>query len=469
MHIFIFNRGLRLTDNTTLIHQIKENQAVVPIFIFTPEQIEPKKNSYFSNNSVQFMIESLHELSDEIKKKNGKMYFFKGDNVKVLNGIHKKDKIESIGMNYDYTPYARKRSDDIQKFCKKNDIIFYEKEDYVIYDILGGETNKKDNTYYQIYTPFYNFVTANLKVREPDGFKSFKFHKSHDIESSKYFLQENKIDEFYEDNLTINSGRKNGLKILKNLDKFKTYSKERDCLQYQTTKMSVHNKFGTVSIREFYYAIIKKLGKSSGLIRELIFRDFYFNLFYHRPDLLGGMIGHKNEPYKEKFGKIKWNYNKNLFEKWCDGSLGIPMCDAGMRQLNTTGFMHNRLRMVVASVATKLLLFPWYWCEKYFASKLTDYDPIQNGAGWGWTSTGIDPTQVLRSFSPQTQGEKFDPKCEYILTYIPELSSVKIDDIHKWDEKYKEYPDVDYPAPAIDYKKARKEGLDEFYRVNKLK
>ena len=466
MNIFIFNRGLRLTDNTTLIHQIKEKGSVVPIFIFTPEQIDPKQNDYFSNNSVQFMIESLHELSDAIKKKGGHMYFLKGDNVKVLKAIHRKEGIESVAMNFDYTPYARKRSDDIQKFCKKEGIEFYEKEDHVLYDILGGQTLKADADYYKIYTPFLNFVTKNLDVRKPDGFKSFKFEK---METNKYVLNEKDIDDFYEENLEIKSGRKAGLKILKNLDKFKTYSKERDMLTYQTTKMSVHNKFGTVSIREFYYAIVEKLGKSSGLIRELVFRDFYYNLFHFRPDMLGGMIGHKNAPYKEKFGKIKWNTDKKLYQKWCDGTLGIPICDSGMRQLNTTGLMHNRLRMVCASVATKLLLFPWFWCEKYFATKLTDYDPVQNAAGWGWTATGIDPTQVLRSFSPQTQGEKFDPECEFILTYIPELSSVKIDDIHKWDEKYKNYPDVKYPAPAIDYKKARKEGLDEFYRVNSLK
>jgi len=466
MNIFIFNRGLRLTDNTTLIHQIKEKGSVVPIFIFTPEQIDPKQNDYFSNNSVQFMIESLHELSDAIKKKGGHMYFLKGDNVKVLKAIHRKEGIESIGSNTDYTPYARKRSEDIQKFCKKEGIEFYEKEDHVLYDILGGQTLKADGDYYKIYTPFLNFVTKNLDVRKPDGFKSFKFEK---METNKYVLNEKDIDDFYEENLEIKSGRKAGLKILKNLDKFKTYSKERDMLTYQTTKMSVHNKFGTVSIREFYYAIVEKLGKSSGLIRELVFRDFYYNLFHFRPDMLGGMIGHKNAPYKEKFGKIKWNTDKKLYQKWCDGTLGIPICDSGMRQLNTTGLMHNRLRMVCASVATKLLLFPWFWCEKYFATKLKDYDPVQNAAGWGWTATGIDPTQVLRSFSPQTQGEKFDPECEFILTYIPELSSVKIDDIHKWDEKYKNYPDVKYPAPAIDYKKARKEGLDEFYRVNSLK
>ena len=147
MHIFIFNRGLRLTDNTTLIHQIKEMGPVVPIFIFTPEQIEPKKNDYFSNNSVQFMIESLHELSDEIKKKGGHMYFFKGDNVKVLKGLHKKEKIESVGMNFDYTPYARQRSEDIQKFCKKEEIMFLEDEDYLLHDILENKTKKKDGNY----------------------------------------------------------------------------------------------------------------------------------------------------------------------------------------------------------------------------------------------------------------------------------------------------------------------------------
>ena len=133
MHIFIFNRGLRLFDNTTLIQQIKDFGSIVPVFIFTQEQINPKENKYFSNNSVQFMIESLHELSDEIKKKGGKMYFFKGDNVKVLKSLNKIEDIESIGMNFDYTPYARKRSNDIQKFCKKNNIFFYEKEDFLLH------------------------------------------------------------------------------------------------------------------------------------------------------------------------------------------------------------------------------------------------------------------------------------------------------------------------------------------------
>ena len=185
MNIFIFNRGLRLTDNTTLIHQIKEKGSVVPIFIFTPEQIDPKQNDYFSNNSVQFMIESLHELSDEIKKKGGHMYFLKGDNVKVLKAIHRKEGIESIGTNYDVTPYSRKRSDDIKKFCKKEGIEFYELEDHSLHSIVEGESNKKDGSPYLVFTPFKNNCLSNLKVREPDRFKSFKFDK---MENNKYIL-----------------------------------------------------------------------------------------------------------------------------------------------------------------------------------------------------------------------------------------------------------------------------------------
>jgi len=312
MNIFIFNRGLRLTDNTTLIHQIKEKGSVVPIFIFTPEQIDPKQNDYFSNNSVQFMIESLHELSDEIKKKGGHMYFLKGDNVKVLKAIHQKEGIESIGTNFDITPYARKRSDDIQKFCKKEGIEFYELEDHSLHSIVEGESNKKDGSPYLVFTPFKNNCLSNLKVREPDGFKSFKFDK---MENNKYILNEKDIDDFYEDNPDINvhGGRKNGLKILKNLGNFKDYSKERDTLSYKTTFLGAHNHYCTVSIREVYWAMEKHLGKHSGLISEIYWREFYLMITHHFPHILKGQINGKNISYKKEYDNIKWSVNKNWF------------------------------------------------------------------------------------------------------------------------------------------------------------
>lgn len=472
INIFLHHRDLRIHDNTALINQNKNEDNIIPIFIFPPEQINKSKNDYFSNNSVQFMIDSLHELSEEVKEKKGKIYFFKGDNIKVLKEINKKVKIKSIGWNIDYTPYAQKRDSEIKEWAKNNDIIIYEKEDYLLYDLLNKQTLKKDGTYYQVFTPFKNFCMNNLKVRDIDNFKNFNFAKSKDIEKVKYLIDEDEIDKFYENNANINihGGRSNGIKILNNLDKFKDYQKERDFLCYKTTFLSAHNHFSTVSIREVYHKIVSKVSKSSGLINELHFRDFYYQLTYYNSHMLKGQIGGKNKLFREKYNNINWNRNKDLFTKWCDGETGIPVCDAGMRQLNKTGFMHNRLRMVTSCIATKLFLLPWWWCEKYFATKLVDYDPIQNSCGWNWTIGGIDAQQFTRIFSPQSQSEKFDSECKFIKIWIPELKDVPIKDIHNWEEKYEEHVKKGiYYKPVMNYKEARKKGIEELLRINKLK
>ena len=466
MHIFIFNRGLRLTDNTTLIHQIKEMGPVVPIFIFTPEQIEPKKNSYFSNNSVQFMIESLHELSDEIKKKGGKMYFFKGDNVKVLKALHKKEGIESIGTNFEYTPYGRKRSEDIQKFCKKNEIMFLEDEDYALHDILEGKTNKKDNTPYLVFTPYKNHCLANLKVREVDGFKSFKFDKVSEIEKSKYHLDEKHIDDFYEDNPDINvhGGRINGIKILNNIGKFKNYSKDRDTLTYKTTFLGAHMHFMTVSIREVYYHTIGVMDKYSGLVSEYYWRDFYINVTYNFPHVLKGQISGKNQSYKKEYDNIKWSNNKKWFDAWCNGTCGFPVIDAAMRQLNETGFQHNRMRMATVSFLIKDMHIDWRYGEKYFATKLVDYDPMSNSGGHNWVSGGgTDASPWFRIFNPWSQQEKFDKDCEYIKKWLPELEKVPTKDLHSWykpevHEKWLK-AGIQYYKPILDHDVERKETL----------
>jgi len=228
-HLFIFHRDLRLYDNTTLIYLIKETQNVIPIFIFTPEQINPKKNKYFSNNSVQFMIESLHELSDNINEYKGKMYFFKGDNIKVIKSIHKLIGIQSIGFNIDYTPYAIKRDYEIKEFCQNNNINCYFKEDYPLYDILDKKTNKVDGTPYLVYTPFLKHLTSTIDVRNIDKFNKFNFQKNKELESLKYFLDEKEINNFYQENKDINvhGGRSHCSKILANIDHFKDYVKSK--------------------------------------------------------------------------------------------------------------------------------------------------------------------------------------------------------------------------------------------------
>ena len=466
MHIFIFNRGLRLTDNTTLIHQIKEFGSVVPIFIFTPEQIDQKKNSYFSNNSVQFMIESLHELSDNIKKKRGRMYFFKGNGVTVLKELNKNQGIESIAMNFDYTPYARKRSDDIQKFCKKNGIQFLEKEDYAMHHIVDGESNKKDNTPYLVFTPFRNNCLNELQVRKPDGFKSFKFDKVDELYLSKYHLDELHIDGFYQDNPQINvhGGRRNGIRILNSIGKFKDYQKERDTLTYRTTFLGAHLHFMTLSIREVYWAMEKKLGKHSGLISEIYWREFYMMVGYNFPHVLGGQIGGKNQSYKKEYDLIRWSVNKKWFDAWCNGTTGFPIVDAAIRQLNSIGFMHNRCRMIVASFLMKDMHIHYTEGEKYFATKLVDYDPMSNSGGFQWcASSGTDAQPYFRIFNPWTQQKKFDNQCEYIKKFLPELERVPAKDLHNWylPEIHRKWlaTGIQYFEPILDHDIERKETL----------
>jgi deoxyribodipyrimidine photo-lyase len=470
MHIHIIHRAIRLNDNTSLIHQLKEisnKETVQIIFIFTPEQINKNKNKYFSDASVQFMIESLHELSDTIAKHKGKLLFFKGDNIKVLNKIHKTTKIKTLSFNYEYTPYGKERSNNIHEWATKNDIIVYEKEDYALYDILTGDTLKEDKTPYLVYTPYMKHV-SKLKVREVDNYitNKIEFDYSKKLENINYNIKEQDIDKFYinNDNINVHGGRSNSLKILKHIDDFKDYQKGRDYLMYKTTFLGATNHFGTCSIREVYNAIVDKLGKNSGLVRELIFRQFYMEICYHYPHVLQGQIKGKNKSFKLKYDNIKWSYNKNHYKRWCDGTTGYLIVDACMRQLNTINYMVNRGRMITTSFAIRNLHLDWRDTEKYFATKLVDYDPINNSQGHQWVAgCGTDAQPWFRIFNPITQLINWDYNCEFIYKWIPEVKSVPIKDLHNWFDpkihnKWLE-KGIKYYAPIVDHSIERENSI----------
>ena len=461
MNIHIIHRSIRLKDNTSLIEQIKKHENIIIIFIFTPEQIEKKTNKYFSNNSVQFMCESLNELSDKIKKKNGKLYFFYGDYIKVLKSIIKDVTVESISFNYEYTPYGKKRSQAINEFCKKNNIIVYELEDYALFKITENESCKKDKTPYLVYTPFKNNCINNLQVRNVDTFNLFKLSKNNKLEKNKYYIHEKEINNFYTKNefINIHGGRKIFLKILKNIDKFKDYGKKRDFLIYNTTFLGAGLHFNVVSIREVYYTI-KTLGIiNNQLLNQLLWREFYMTITFHFPYILQGQITNKkNISYKKEFDNIKWSYNKNTFLKWANGETGFPIVDACMKQLNKTGFMHNRGRMITVSFATKDLHLDWRMTEQYFATKLVDYDAINNANGHQWVAgCGSDPQPWFRIFNPWTQQIKYDKNCEYIYKWLPELYDVPINDIHNWFNVYNKWlnNNIKYIKPIINHDEER--------------
>ena len=268
---------------------------IIPIFIFPPEQIDKIKNKYFSNNSVQFMIESLLELNHKIKKLKSKIYFFKGDNIVVLKEILKNNKINSIGFNIDYSPYAIKRDKQIEKLCKNNKIELYKYEDYPMYNITDSTTYNKSGKPYTVFTPFRKNLEKTHIVRTPSKFKKFTFGKEEKLKLNKFYFKLKKLTTLYINNPNINvkGGRKNGIKILKKIKNWNKYNDKRNCLTYKTTFLSAYLHFNVVSIREVYYTILNSLGKNNLLLNELHWRDFYMNISFNFPNVLKGMISKK--------------------------------------------------------------------------------------------------------------------------------------------------------------------------------
>lgn len=454
MNIFIHHRDLRIKDNTTLIKQNKKEGNITPIFIFPPEQIEEKKNPYFSHNLVQFMIESLKDLQKQYDEKNGQLYFFKGKYIEVLSEIHKKEKINSIGFNTDYSPYAKKRDIEIIKWARLNNIEIHEEEDMLLEPIKSDKGLNKSGDPYKVFTPFKDNL-KKVKVRKVDNYKKFNVEKSRNIKKVKYYFT--KLDDLYEknDNLLVKGGRKWALKRLNDIKEFDEYDKCRDYMSYQTTLLSASINFNVISIRELYWKIRDEFKESHGLINELYWRDFYYNILYYFPHVIGNN-------YNKDFDKIKWSRSKKNFKKWCDGETGYPMVDACMKQLNYTGYMHNRGRMIVSSFLIKHLWIDWRWGEKYFANKLVDYNMSANNGGWQWSSGGgVDSQPYFRIFNPWTQIKKYDKDGNYIKKWIPELKDVPGKDLVKWEEKYKDY-DVKYPKPMVKHKEAREKALKNF-------
>jgi deoxyribodipyrimidine photo-lyase len=460
MSIFIFRRDLRLYDNVGMLELQKHTKEIIPIFIFTPEQIT-SKNKFKSNNAIQFMIESLKELRQEFKKRNGDMLFFQGDNLAVLKRIHKTIGLENIGFNRDYTPYARKRDDEIEKWAKSQGIECHITEDYLLSPI--GELNKSDGNPYTVFTPFKN-NGLSYNVPKPRG-NAIKSIASITTVSSFASICKPKGIPAYSENesILVRGGRTKGLVKLQGIKKLRKYDQTRNTPSIQTTELSAYIKFGNLSIREVYHKIKTINGLQSGLISQLFWREFYFYIAYYFPHVLQG------KALVDKYDKVKWIKKSAKLDKWKRGMTGYPIVDAGMRQLNQTGYMHNRLRLITSNFLNRLLGMDWREGELYYAQQLTDYDPSVNNGNWQWiASVGVDTKPYFqRLFNPWLQSEKFDKNAEYIKRWIPELKNVPSEHLHKWEEYYKTYPKINYPAPVVDYKRARERSVTMYRAVIK--
>jgi deoxyribodipyrimidine photo-lyase len=451
--LFIFRRDLRIVDNKTLNFAMRNYENIIPIFIFTPEQVT-NKNKFKSNNAIQFMIESLKFLKDDLQNNNSDLHLFYGDNIKVLDTLTKYINIDRVMFNMDYTPYARNRDAKIVKWCSKKGIDCIMKEDYLINSI--GSIVKDDGSTYTVFTPFKN---RGLKcvVDKPKAAIFKNLTTNNDLPTTDFIeYQEN-------ENIMIHGGRKNGIRVLKNIKNHMKYDDTRNIMNIETTHLSAYIKFGCVSIREVYWMVLKKLGLKSGLMAQLFWREFYYYIAYYFPDVLKG----KN--YNKKYNGINWNIDNDFFKKWCAGETGYPIVDAAMKQLNTTGYMHNRGRLITSNFLNRLLGYHWSVGEKYFARMLTDYDPAVNNGNWQWiASTGVDPKPYFqRLFSPILQSKNFDPDALYIKKWLPNLKNIPARDLHNWEKTYKKYDlkKIAYVKPIVEYKQARENSVKMYREV----
>jgi deoxyribodipyrimidine photo-lyase len=412
--LFIFRRDLRYQDNIGLYNACKECDEVFCLFILTPAQIQPKQNNYFSYNAFAFMLESLIELKKEIN-----LHIEYGQPHDIIKKIANENKIDCVYFNRDYTPYSIQRDQLICELLKKNNINSKKYDDIPL--------NSPDKIKpYKVFTPYYNAakVYKISSAVKPDisKIKNIKIkNKSVDIQKMLSNIN-NKTAEQRQ-----HGGRKLAEETLKKAIKTqKEYAKNRDDLTQETTRLSPYIKFGVLGIREIYRNTTNKT-----LAKELYWRDFYIQVAYHFPNVL---IDNNKIPLKTgtydidknfKPTKVKWEFNKKLYKAFITGKTGIPIVDAAVRQLLLTGYMHNRCRMITASVFTKLFHLDWRLGEKFFANNLTDYDPCSNNGGWQWSSsTGADSQPYFRIFNPYTQPKKHDPECKYIKKWCPELANL---------------------------------------------
>lgn len=437
--LFIFRRDLRIIDNNGLNLLSEKCKNIYTIFIFTPEQVS-SGNKYKSDNSVQFMIESLNDLSSQISKAGGHLYTFYGHNENVVTDCIKAFDINVVCFNLDITPYARERDEKIIKVCEKMETYIMYDYDYYLHQpgtIVNGSGEP-----YQKFTPYYQ-TCLKKKVELPSGPRKIHFKRSESHIPNKISLDQ-ALKKFTSVNpdILVHGGRPEAIKTLKIAARTQThYPKTHNDLDKQTTQLSAYIKFGCVSIREVYKALQGK----RDIIRQLIWRDFYAGILYSFPQVLGHSL-------KPKYNKIHWHHNANWFKSWCNGETGYPVVDAGMRQLNTTGYMHNRARLIVASFLVKTLLINWQEGEKYFATKLTDYDVASNNGNWQWIAgSGADSQPFFRIFNPWLQGENFDPECKYIKHWVPELQNIESKTIHNWSTEWQNYKDIKYPKPIVNY------------------
>ncbi|MBS1635593.1 MAG: deoxyribodipyrimidine photo-lyase [Bacteroidetes bacterium] len=433
--VFWFRRDLRLHDNAALYHALRSGYTVLPIFIFDTDILNKLPSKH--DRRVDFIQQTLVRLNEELKRHGSSLLVLHGSPQAVYTELLKTHAIAAVYANHDYEPLARQRDLQIETLLTSHHAAFHTYKDQCIFE--KDEVTKDDGRPYTIFTPYSrkwkqtltDFYVKPYPVEAYTG--AFQKDTSRKIPSLKEIG-------FEKTDLVIPPASVPE-KIVKH------YREQRDFPAIQgTSRLSVHLRFGTVSIRELVRAALKL---NETWLNELIWRDFYMMILHHFPHV-------EKQAFKPAYDKIVWRNNESEFTRWCQGQTGFPIVDAGMRELQATGFMHNRVRMIVASFLIKDLLIDWRWGEAYFAEKLLDFDLSANNGGWQWAaSSGCDAAPYFRIFNPLEQTKKFDPGMDYIKRWVPE------------------YGTPAYPLPMVDHAAARlrtlrayKDALDESKQIS---
>lgn len=424
VNIFWFRRDLRLEDNVGLYHAIQSGLKVIPVFIFDTDilnRLQDKKD-----RRVDYIHQALQRIHKELKKHNSGLYVYHGTPMQVLKKIIQDFNVDKVFCNRDYEPKAIQRDREIADFLLKHHIQLKDFKDQVIFE--KDDILKNDLSPYTVFTPYSKKWKENLKNIETltTDLTHFANYKGpSEIVPLKEIGFEKTELEFTEPEL--------------NRDIIDSYGKYRDFpAMDHTTHLGTALRFGTISIRKCVQYAVKH---NEVWLNELIWREFFMQILYHFPDVV-------HQCFKKKYENIAWRNNEKEFKAWCEGKTGYPIVDAGMRQLNETGFMHNRVRMVTASFLTKHLLIDWRWGEAYFAEKLLDYDLAANNGNWQWAAgCGCDAAPYFRIFNPYEQTKKFDKDSQYISKWLP--------------EDYVEEPVVEHTKARDRALKAYKEALAE--------
>lgn len=416
--VFWFRRDLRLDDNRGLFEALQSPFPVLPVFIFDSEITDELDKD---DARITFIYETLNKLSLQLGERSSCICCTKGNPIAVWRTLLDKYNVKAVYANEDYEPYAIKRDQEVAQLLHQNDIQFNLFKDQVIF--AKGEVLKGDKTPYTVFTPYKNkwlelFSADSLKDYTPDT-------------NSNFLKFDMPFPEISELGFTRSS-----IKVLNyKLDQLDNYETARNFpAKNQTSYLSPHLRFGSVSVRK----VILETMENKTFVSELIWREFFMQILFHFPDVV-------SNNFKRKYDGVQWRNHPQEFEKWKNGQTGYPIVDAGMRELNTTGYMHNRVRMIVAGFLCKHLLIDWKWGEAYFAKKLLDFELSSNNGNWQWSAgTGCDSAPYFRIFNPTEQVKKFDAERIYLKKWIPELDT------------------LDYPSPMVDHKSARARALETY-------